>query len=232
MVFVMRKLDRVPQTLGEKLRALRRGQAVTLDMMESETHIQRRYLEALEWGRYEALPEPLYARNFIRAYARVLNADADYFIELYESEVGRCDLVEHMRMPRQRVRQGKFFVWSKLWKYGSLAVIALLFFGYLGWQVTSITAAPEVVISNPEDSSITYSAIINVQGQVDDETNVYVNGEEVVVNADRTFSAPVDLEKGLNLITVEARRRYSRTAVINRRVVFDPQELGLADLSD
>ena len=223
MVFVMRKLDQVPKTLGEKLRALRRGQAVTLDLMESETHIQRVYLEALEWGKYQNLPEPLYTRNFIRAYARVLNADANYFIELYEEEVGRCDLVEHMRMPRQRVRGGKFFVWSKLWKYGSLALVALSFFGYLGWQVTAITAAPDVIISNPEDSSVTDTAIIHVEGQVDDETNVYINGEEVVVNADRTFSAPVDLERGLNFIKVEARRRYSRTAIINRRVVFDPQ---------
>lgn len=223
MVFVMRKLDQVPKTLGEKLRALRRGQAVTLDLMESETHIQRVYLEALEWGKYQNLPEPLYTRNFIRAYARVLNADANYFIELYEEEVGRCDLVEHMRMPRQRVRGGKFFVWSKLWKYGSLALVALSFFGYLGWQFTAITAPPEVVLNNPEDSSITYEAIINVTGQVDSETNVYIDGEEVVVNADRTFSAQVDLEKGLNVIRVEARRRYSRTATIDRRVVFDPQ---------
>jgi cytoskeletal protein RodZ len=223
MVFVMRKLDRVPQTLGEKLRALRRGQAVTLDLMEQETHIQRRYLEALEWGQYQNLPEPLYTRNFIRAYARVLNADANYFIELYEEEVGRCDLVDHLRLPRQRVRGGKFFVWSKVWKFGALGLVALSFFGYLGWQITAITAPPRVVLNNPEDSSITYNAIINVTGQVDDETNVYIDGEEVVVNADRTFSAPVDLEKGLNVIRVEARRRYSRTAVIDRRVVFDPQ---------
>ena len=93
MVFVMRKLDRVPQTLGEKLRALRRGQAVSLIMLEETTHIQRRYLEALERGRYDELPEPLYTRNFIKAYARVLGADETYFLELYEQESGRMDLL-------------------------------------------------------------------------------------------------------------------------------------------
>ena len=62
-----------------------------------------------------------------------------------------------------------------------------------------------------------------VQGHVDGEATVSIDGRLVVVNADQTFDAPVDLSKGLNVITVTAQRRYSREASIERRVVFDPQ---------
>lgn len=224
MVFVMRKLDRVPQTLGDKLRALRRGQAVSMEMMERATHVQRRYLEALERGEYEELPEPLYTRNFIRAYARVLQADEEYFLELYSEECGRCDLVEPMRTPRQKVRKSRFFVWNRFMKVGVFSFVALTVVGYLGWQIHAIMSPPEVVLLSPSDASITSDAMVEVEGMVEGEATVYVNGQQVVVNQDQTFEAFVDLDRGLNVITIEAERRYSRRAVVERRVVFDPQE--------
>lgn len=223
MVFVMRKLDRTPQTLGEKLRALRRGQAVSLEMMERTTHIQRRYLEALERGRYENLPEPLYARNFIRAYARALHADEQYFIELYEEECGKCDLVAPMRAPRQRVKQSKFFVWTRFLKFGALALVAIVLTGYLGWQIQAIIAPPQIVVFTPIDATISTHPFQKVEGFVDGEATVYVNGEQVVIDAEHYFKTTIDLNQGLNEITIEAERRYSKRAEIMRVVVFDPQ---------
>jgi len=222
VVFVMRKLDGAPQTLGEKLRALRRGQAVSLDMLEHSTHIQRRYILALEHGRYEELPEPLYTRNFIRAYARALHADENYFLELYEEECGRCDLVAPMRTPRQKVRRSRFFVLNSFMKFGLLSLVALTVVGYLGWQIQAIISPPDVVLISPVDASMTNEAIVVVEGVVEGEATVYVNEEQVVVNYDQSFETVVDLEKGLNVIKIEAERRYSRRAIIERRVVFDP----------
>ncbi len=225
MVFVMRKLDRVPQSLADKLRALRRGQAVSLDMMESATHIQRKYLYALEHGEYEKLPEPLYTRNFIRTYARVLNADEDYFLELYNDECGSCDCVQHMRTPRQKVRAKKLMILNKFIRFGFLSISIFIFFGYLGWQIQSIVEPPDVYIYSPIDSSTTSEAMMTVNGMVDGESTVYVNGAQVVVGSDRSFSVEIDLERGLNIIKVEAERRYSKKAVVERRVVFIPKSI-------
>lgn len=225
MGFVMRKLDRVPKTLGEKLRALRRGKGVTLDIVERDTHIQRRYLEALEHGRYEELPEPMYARNFIRAYARVLEADEQYFIELYEEECGRCDLLTPMRLPRQRVRKGSLFNLPRAVTTALITSAMLVVVGYFVWQVTELTRPPEVVLYAPTDGMATVDALLPVRGEVlKGEVTLTINDEPVVVNADNTFARTVDLERGLNVIKVEAKRRYSRTAVVYRRVVFEPED--------
>lgn len=232
MGFVMRKLDRVPQTLGEKLRALRRGQSVTLDIVERDTHIQRRYLEALEHGRYEELPEPMYTRNFIRAYARMLDADEQYFTELYEEECGRCDLLTPMRLPRQRVRKGSMFNVPRVLAASVLVLVVFVVVGYFGWQVSELTAAPEVVLVAPDDGMATTNAFLPVQGSVmRGEVTLTINDEPVVLNADNTFSRTVDLEHGLNVIKIEAKRRYSRTATVYRRVVFEPvTELSAANI--
>ncbi|MCR4311787.1 MAG: helix-turn-helix domain-containing protein [Candidatus Uhrbacteria bacterium] len=225
MSFVMRKLDRMPQTLGEKLRALRRGQAVSLVMLEETTHIQRRYLEALEHGYYDELPEPLYTRNFIRAYARALEADEKYFIELYEEESGRMDLLSPHRLPRERVRKARFFVLPRVMTMSLISLVVLGVIGYLGWQIQGLLEPPRVVLDSPFDGMYADSAMLNVRGMVlEDDVTLRVNGEEVVISDENNFVTTVDLSRGLNVITIEAERRYSRTAVIYRRVVFDSAE--------
>lgn len=216
-------MDKQPQTLGEKLRALRRTQGVTLEVLERETHIQRRYIEALEHGRYHELPEPMYTRNFLRAYARVLNTDESYFIELYEEECGRCDLIDPMRLPRQRVRKGSFFNVPRAVTTLVVGAFVAMIVGYFVWQFTLLVRPPEIVLFTPADGLATDSALLDVRGEITrGEVTLMINGDEVVVNADHTFSTTIDLVSGLNVITVEAKRRYSRSATIYRRVVFEP----------
>ncbi len=224
MVFVMRKLDRVPATLGAKLRALRRGQAVSLGDIERETHVQRAYLDALEHGDYAALPEPIYTRNFIRAYARALNADEKYFLELYDEECGCSDLLDPSRLPRQRVKRGSFFNLPRAVTAGFMGLFATLVIGYFGWQWHVMLQAPVVVLDAPGDGLATNSALLPVTGKITSgEATLTINGEPVVVNADHSFATTVDLQRGLNIITLEAKRRYSHSALIYRRIVFEPK---------
>lgn len=224
MVFVMRKLDRVPKTLGEKLRALRRGQGVTLDVLERDTRVQRRYLEALERGRYEELPDPIYTRNFLRAYARALNADEGYFVELYEEESGRCDLLDPQRLPRQRVSGRSLFNLPRLAAGGVIAVLFAAIVGYLGFQVVNLLRPPTIVLVYPNDGTATATAMLPVEGKVEGgEVTLSVNGEQVVVNDDHSFRTTIDLSRGLNVVTITAKRRYSQTATVYRRVVFEPE---------
>ena len=152
MAFVIRQFHN-EQTLGEKLRALRRGQAVTLEMMTKKTLIRASYLRALERGEYNHLPEPLYARNFIRSYTRTLGADEEYFLELYEEECGQCDLVAPMQTPRQKIRSGRLRIWHKIGVYSAMSLVLLGFSTYLGLQVHSIVTAPEVIIFSPSEAT-------------------------------------------------------------------------------
>jgi len=218
----MRELEVSPKALGEKLRNLRRSQAVSLEMIETLTRVRKCYLEALEWGRYDLLPDPLYTRNYIRSYARALNADETYFLELYEEESGRMDLLAPHRLPRERVNKKSFFV-ATHWLSGVvLGVAALAVVGYLGYQANQLLSAPTVALLNPADDSAVASALLPVSGTVESkEVQVKINGTDVVVKDDNTFSTTLDLVRGLNVVTVEAKRRYSKSAIIYRRVVFD-----------
>lgn len=224
MVFVVRKLIEGSQTLGEKLRTLRRSKAVSLPMLEEATRVQRRYLEALEWDRYDELPEPLYTRNYLRAYARALGADDQYFLELYEDEVGQMDLLDPHRLPRVRVRKGRFLVFSRYIAAATLLTVVLGVVGYFVWQTSALLRPPAVVITTPNDGLTVDSALLSLDGYVKDhDVTLTINGKTVAITEQQQFAAEVDLTRGLNIITVEAKRRYSRKAVLQRRIFFNPE---------
>jgi len=219
----MRKLDCGHQTLAEKLRELRRGKAITLEIMEAQTHIQKKYLEALERGYFEQLPEPIYVRNFIRAYTRLLGADETYFLELYEEECGACDLIGPLSSPRQKVERKKFFIWNNFLRFGVFGAIICALFVYIGFQVFSIIQSPKIIVFSPANDTLTHEAQLSVKGIVKGEASVFINGEPVVVDENNTFNTSVDLQEGLNTLVIEAERRYSKKSVIQRSVVFDPK---------
>lgn len=67
--------------IGNTLRDARRRQGLELGDCEHETRIRGRYLMALEDERFDMLPEPAYARGFLRSYAIFLGLDADLLMD-------------------------------------------------------------------------------------------------------------------------------------------------------
>lgn len=61
--------------LGEFLRRERELRHISLDEVAERTKISRRYLEAIEEGRYDRLPGEAFVRGFIRSYAQSVGLD-------------------------------------------------------------------------------------------------------------------------------------------------------------
>jgi len=74
--------------LGKILSETRISRGLTLDDIERETRIARRYLEALEHDEFDALPAPVYCRAFLRTYAQFLGIDPKEVLRFYP-EKGR-----------------------------------------------------------------------------------------------------------------------------------------------
>ena len=77
--------------LGDRLRASRESQGISLTQAAAETRILQRYLVALEEGDYKYLPGDVYARGFIRNYALYLKIPVEELIQLYRYERGRTE---------------------------------------------------------------------------------------------------------------------------------------------
>lgn len=222
MSFLIRPLK--PEvSIGAELAATRRRLAIPLRDIVERTKIQRRYLEAIEEDRWMDLPAPIYTRNFLRSYAEALGEDSDYFLSRFKDERGCCDLLTPSQTPRQRVRKGLFLVTPRILNVGILSLVLAGVCTYLGLQIRHIVEPPEFVVVAPLEGSTASSPTLTVTGQVKEEAAIEVNGDPVLPSLDGTFTTTITLERGLNVITIEGKKRYSHAATIYRTVVFDPQ---------
>ena len=62
-------------SIGQRLSEARLARGLSLTDVERQTRIARRYLQAFEADQWDVLPAPVYARGFLRNYARFLGLD-------------------------------------------------------------------------------------------------------------------------------------------------------------
>lgn len=74
-----------PQTFGAELRRRRLDAGVSIEDLMAETKVSRRVLEAIESGAFNALPERVFSRNFVRQYARVVGAEEGPVLEWFDA---------------------------------------------------------------------------------------------------------------------------------------------------
>ncbi|TEB16616.1 Helix-turn-helix domain protein [Pelotomaculum sp. FP] len=63
--------------IGNSLKEAREARKLSLEEVEEETKIRRKYLQALENEQYEVLPGQVYAKAFLKNYARFLNLNVE-----------------------------------------------------------------------------------------------------------------------------------------------------------
>lgn len=95
--------------IGETLRAARRRHGRSLADAAAETRVRETYLAALEEEEFHALGGDVYAKGFLRSYAKFLGLDPTPLIEVYQAEIEEEEppsQVSHQSlaptMPRER----------------------------------------------------------------------------------------------------------------------------------
>ncbi|MET1247835.1 MULTISPECIES: helix-turn-helix domain-containing protein [Sporolactobacillus] len=88
--------------LGQVLKEAREQKNLSLDELQEQTKIQRRYLKAIEDGDYGKLPGEFYTRAFIKSYAETVGLDFKSLTEQYPSDmpkVERQHVETHVKPP-------------------------------------------------------------------------------------------------------------------------------------
>src|ERR1041385_3132111 len=77
--------------LGEELRRRREELGILLPEISESTRIGTRFLKAIESDNFELLPAGIYARAFIRAYARRVGMDEEEAVTMFREQTGTTD---------------------------------------------------------------------------------------------------------------------------------------------
>lgn len=73
--------------IGEKLKNKRLEKGISIEEIQKKTKIRTKYLQAIEENNFDIIPGTVYAKAFIKEYARQLNLDEREIIDEYQKIV-------------------------------------------------------------------------------------------------------------------------------------------------
>lgn len=74
--------------VGERLRAAREAQGLTIEEIAAATRIPQRHLRTIEACRYDGLPATTYSTGFIKSWGRRLGLDGQALADAFRAEMG------------------------------------------------------------------------------------------------------------------------------------------------
>src|SRR5688572_8861517 len=90
--------------LGNTLSRARRARGITIEDAERDTHVSRRYLQALETEDFTIFPAPVYARGFLRTYSRYLGLNPEELIRVFPNGDLSVDITPLPSVSRQQAQ--------------------------------------------------------------------------------------------------------------------------------
>lgn len=208
------------ETVGFQLRTAREAKKLKIKEIAKKLLIKVSYLQAIESGDRRRLPKGVYARNFLREYARFLGLDYRSLLEQFINETAKPQEKSGGLFERQIVAKRYLVAMPVLVRNTIIIIVATLCLLYLGFLVKRIFEPPLLVIDQPTADLTVQEKQIDFRGHTAPETDVTINGQTVQVSSDGTFGQTVYLESGLNIIAVSAKKKYSRRTTLTRNVLF------------
>lgn len=206
-----------PDTLGEALRVVREEMQLSVAALASRAGVRVTYIEAIEAGRYDDTPGRTYVRGFLRSIAEALELSPDVVLARFDADPVGALQPSNVSRTMRGLPRGR-------WSYRSIRLIAfagvmLAVLVYFGFQVRGILAPPPLVVTEPTQDVAVDEPRITIHGTTEPEVTVQVNGQDVQVDRTGSFQETIDLQVGVNTLTVTAARKRSRTATVIRRVL-------------
>ena len=123
------------QRVGDKLRAAREAQGLSIEEIAGSTRIPKRHLTTIENGSYDGLPAPTYSAGFIKSWARRLGLDPQALSAQFRVEMGVVSVEPSPSLPYEPADPRRT-------PPAGLALLALLIavvvgIGYLYWRGTT-----------------------------------------------------------------------------------------------
>jgi len=219
------KILSASEIVAEELRRRRQEKDLKLKDIAQKLNIKYEYLEALESGEYNKLPAGVYGKNFLREYAAYLGLDYKKLAKELAADRNINEAGGGKEIFSQQIaKKYNFLVVPKIVKSFVIIVVVFALFVYLGFCLKKIISPPILEIIEPLDNSVTSNNFTVVFGKTEPEAQVEVNGEPVALSSgekESFFTEKINLKSGLNIITITAKKKYGRGAVLYRQILVN-----------
>lgn len=201
-------------TTGELLKKTREKKSITIESIEEETKIRKKYLIAAENNEWNIFPSRTYCLGVVRTYGDYLGIDKDKLSAFFRREYEKKESSQF----RKKIDKSYFTPKTiRLFKIG-LIILFLPFILYFLYQIKLYFTPPNIILTSPKSFTRVRKDKILLIGTVDPETIVYVNGERVYPDEKNNFKTYVTIFSKKQKIIIEATGPNGRKTTLEKIV--------------
>lgn len=234
------------RTIGQKLKTARLRLDLSLEQASIETKIRKEILSKIEENDFSNFDSHVYAKGFIRNYAKYLKVDSEQLLGIYRrdyefktnkrGENKKTEEKEKKALKKQNQEKKDNFELSSKQIALVIVLIFVLTLGFLTFRFISKTfRKPELKITAPIQLEAGFNDIleydqksIQLVGETEDNTKVYINEEPINLKPGNIFETePIPLLSERNIIEIVARSRLGINSVIKIEIPKSVQATNL-----
>ena len=206
--------------IGEILKQARYKTGLSLKMVSRHIGIDKKYLQALENDKWSELPGEVYAKNFLKKYCDFLEINF-YDLNIDFEKINTFKNHDHQNDFRKKTQKKDFLNLPKVFQIFFLIIIITSILIYIFFQINSIIHEPKITIYHPVSDLIINDNNIEISGETENEVSIKINNELILLNSQNQFFQTLNLQQGLNIIKIEGKTKYSKTKIIERKIVVE-----------
>lgn len=203
------------ETLGEYLAAVRSELGLTLEEVSQKTGIYEKFIHHLETGKYHLLPPGVYVCGFLKKLADIYKISPEALVAQYRKESGIVEHTASSKLANEKSWQAKLkqiTITPKLITISVSALVVVLAFFYVVFQVFAINKTPTLVISEPKNDTVISGSSVNVTGKTEPGITIAINGQNVFVNPEGNFTTTIGVAPGQKELKIAALNKFGKTS--------------------
>jgi transcriptional regulator with XRE-family HTH domain len=221
MPFLQKRISSTSGSFGETLKELRELRCFTREQVGKLSGIHPHILKLLEEDRIDELADPSYDERHVYAIAKALETNPAYLIQKYQELLEVKGISRsHALFPAARVGVLDLFVRARAVAFVGFIGLVVLIGGYVYFSAKNLATVPHLQVDSPKEGAIFIDPTLHVSGSTDPGAFVFIDGSAAVVDATGTFSAVLDVPRGVSIVHVEAKRRYGPSAIVDLHVTY------------
>lgn len=214
-------IDQKPLGLSEQIQAWRMSVNMSVEEVAKQLSVRPQIIYAFEKGDYSVFPARVYAVGYLKRMIDHFSIpDSDALCDALKIEWeekrggvhGEIRALPHSSQKKWHITPRRFL--------GVCGCVLFLFFGWLlAVQLIGFTAAPRLHVDEPAIHAITDIPVMRVKGTTEKESQLTVNGREIIMNGDGAFDEEIELIGGVNTLRFFVTNRFGKSSEEVRYVV-------------
>ena len=206
-------------TVGEVLKKKRVKNNLSLDEVEKNTRIRKKFLQAIEENAWDRLPPLPYTKGFIRNYSKYLSLKPNEVIAIFRRQFAHQekikilpeDMDENLQNPLIRLTPQRAAVFATIF-------FILIFFSYLFFQYQTSVSPANIIVDSPKEGEVIKNTSVEISGKTDPNAVLSINNEKIALERNGEFKTIINLAPGINTITFESTTKYGKKDTVTRTI--------------